>query len=452
MLAASKAIVGSLFNPYSHLGAALAARYDLSDPIGYTIGTGVKLLRDKSGNSEVNVLALNGAGGNYASSPDSSAISFPGDRSIICYWALNDYTPGAPFGNMAPGAQWGAAGNRSWGLEIAITTGQLQYFWSVDGTAALTANSTVNLPAVVADFQGVWIKVDHDVDNGASGNDVKFYTSFDGINYTQLGATVTGVGTTSVFNSTGPLEIGSRGGGLSSVAAGLIYRFRLLNGIGGTLVFDADFTRVAKLAASFSEFSSNAATVTINTSGDLGARICGARDLVQLTGSKQPTISGGGALFDGSNDFMQAASFALLKPATVYFLLRQIGFSNGVRLFDGSTADSSVLQQINPSPNLQIYAGSAIGPIAPAVGADAIVTALFNGAGSILRLNKSAPTFGDTGVGSMNGFTLGSSAGGANNSNVSAKEIPIFTTAHDASTQNRVVRFLAKRGNIAIAA
>ena len=70
--------------------------------------------------------------------------------------------------------------------------------------------------------------------NGSGGNDVKFYTSTDGTTWTQLGLTNTNPGTTSIYDSTAPVELGAFDGVGNNTA-----RFsaaQILAGIGGTLV------------------------------------------------------------------------------------------------------------------------------------------------------------------------------------------------------------------------
>jgi hypothetical protein len=83
-----------------------------------------------------------------------------------------------------------------------------------------------------------------------------------------LGTNVTGVVVASIFNSTSVLEIGSNTGGTASLAIGAFYEVKLYNsalGSGaGTPVFDANFALKPFGANSFTESSSNAATVTIN--------------------------------------------------------------------------------------------------------------------------------------------------------------------------------------------
>jgi hypothetical protein len=145
---------------------------------------------------------------------------------------------------------------RSWML-FTDTFGYLYFTWSTDGTAAnrRTAKSTVTLPA--GDGR-IALRATLDVDNGAAGCTVTFYTS-DTIagSWTILGAAVTAAGTTSVHGGTSDVEIGTANEGQGwnvsftlvnlfsadvDPFVGKVYGFELYNGIGGTLVADFDAT------------------------------------------------------------------------------------------------------------------------------------------------------------------------------------------------------------------
>lgn len=207
-------------------------------------------------------LYLPGVAGNYASAPDSAALDITGDIDIRCKVALDDWTP-----SVAPAIiskRSGVSTQFSYLLYLN-TNGTLGFGHSPDGTTNLLRSSTV--APTVSDGQTLWIRATLDVDNGAGGHDVKFYTSVDGITWTQLGATVTNAGTTSLFSGTAEVGIGGQFTGTSSLSKGKFYRAQILNGIGGTVAFDADFeTAITSLRqrGTFTESSANAATVTIN--------------------------------------------------------------------------------------------------------------------------------------------------------------------------------------------
>lgn len=138
-----------------------------------------------------------------------------------------------------------SANQRSWRVSVNAG-GYPQLEWSTDGalTGYVSAESTY--PGVPLSARTV-LRVTLDVNNGAAGNDVTFYTgeSMTGP-WTQIGAVVTTAGVTSVFASTSDLIIGTENGLGSPQAenrtvSANVHAFQLRDGINGTAVVDADF-------------------------------------------------------------------------------------------------------------------------------------------------------------------------------------------------------------------
>lgn len=120
--------------------------------------------------------------------------------------------------------------------------GRLVLGWSNDGSTILTAVSTERVPIRRGRLA---VRATLDVDDGASGHEVTFYTAdtIDG-SWTQLGDPVVDSGTTSVNTTTVAVEVGNIiGSGVSSSPiVGKLHGFRLLDGIGGGALADPDFT------------------------------------------------------------------------------------------------------------------------------------------------------------------------------------------------------------------
>ena len=182
-------------------------------------------------------LLLPGSTGNHGSSPDSASNSVTGDIDIRVLLAADDWTPAAQNTVLSKYTETG--NQRSYALAIE-TDGTLELRWSADGTAVITKASTA--APTVADGKPLWIRATLDVDNGAAGNDVKFYTSTDGKTWTQLGTTVTTATATSIFNSTAGLVLSGINAGTAEFLAGKVYYAEVRNGLNGALVatFDAD--------------------------------------------------------------------------------------------------------------------------------------------------------------------------------------------------------------------
>ena len=209
-------------------------------------------------------LYLPGINLNAATTPDAAVLDITGDIDLRCKVSLDDWTP-STLGVLI--SKYGAAGNRSYQFYVN-TTGTLEIAWTADGTTALTSTSTV-APTVV-DGATLWVRATLDVNNGASGNTTTFFTSTDGTTWTQLGTTVVKSGTTSIYSGTAQLAVGANSQStLTQTSRGDFFRAQVLNGIDGTVAFDANFeTSITSLEqASFTESSANAATVTINRSG-----------------------------------------------------------------------------------------------------------------------------------------------------------------------------------------
>lgn len=176
------------------------------------------------------------------------------------------------------------------------------------------------------------------------------------------------------------------------------------------------------------------------------------RHLIQATGSQQPLLqTDGSLLFDGSNDFMQTATFTLGQPTMLYMLFRQVTFTNGDLCCDGFTSTSGNILQDTTSPNLSISAGTtAATNTGLAVNTYGIASILFNGTTSSFTINKKTPVTGNAGTTAMAGFTLGSDSAGANNANIQVKEIILFAGAHDLTKQFSVVNYLSTIGGLGL--
>jgi hypothetical protein len=251
--------------------------------------------------TDTNYLYLPGVSGNYASIPDSAALDITGDIDIRVRVALDDWTPST--GNTLVNKANGAANDFAYYLEVG-STGALRFRYSADGTTRLDRLSTASVP--FADGSIGWVRVTLDVDNGAGSNVVSFFTAADSStmpsSWTALGTAVTTAGTTSIFASGQPLQLGGQNSGLAVNLSGKLYYVQILNGIGGTVVLDADFTTgiTSGGQTSFVESSSNAATVTINRSTSGRKSVAVVRPVWLL----------------GTDDFFQVADNDLLDFGT----------------------------------------------------------------------------------------------------------------------------------------
>lgn len=185
---------------------------------------------DVTGSAGLNFLNLPGAAGDYASTPDSVAVSITGDIDLRAL--------------AAPASAWGTGSGTfisKWNTgalqrsyTFGISGGFLNVLW-IDSAAGI--HTFTSLAPITGDASEVmWVRVTVDVNNGAAGHTVDFYTSTTGVSWTALGTSQTTAGVTDIIDSTAEVEVGARDLGLSVNYTGSVYQATIYNGIGGTLV------------------------------------------------------------------------------------------------------------------------------------------------------------------------------------------------------------------------
>jgi hypothetical protein len=272
---------------------------------------------------------LPGVVGNFLSVPDENALDITGDIDLRVQVALDVWTSAA----RALLSKW-VTGAFSYLLEMR-PTGSMRLTWN-DGSSNVNATSTV--VTGFAPNSVNWVRVTLDVDNGASGHDVNFFTSSDGVTWTQLGSTVTGGSTTSIFAGTATINVGARSNGLGDPSAGKFYRAQVLDGINGTTVLDIDCDAITDgSATSFQAVTGQTVTINRSTSGRKSVAV--------------PRRNGGGrSLFLlGTDDFFQCVdnwqhqllNFDAQDSFTVVAVVRQWATSPSGRTMIGKLSTSS---------------------------------------------------------------------------------------------------------------
>jgi hypothetical protein len=276
-----------------------------------------------------NYMYLPGITSNFASTPDAAALDITGDLDLRVNVALDDWTPSATQSLIAKST---GSSNVSYRFYVR-TDGKLEFAWSPTGTGAGIAGVASTVAPTITDGTALWVRFTFDVDNGAGGRTATFFTSTNGTTWTQLGTPVTTAGTTSLFSGSAPNEIGSINTGTADFARGKFFRAQVLNGINGTVAFDANFENsITSLnQASFTESSTNAATVTINRSGST-FRSAGVIDAGYLYPGATNTFS------NSTTDFL---NFGATQSFTVFFAARQwatpASFGNYINKKENST-------------------------------------------------------------------------------------------------------------------
>jgi hypothetical protein len=180
------------------------------------------------------------------STPSAAAVQVTGDLDVRWDVEPDDWDSG----NVVElGGKWGAAGQRSW--HAYLFAGSLRFGWTTNGTTEVLAAAPVQS---VVHPRRMCLRVTVDVDNGASGRSVAFYSgpSMAGP-WTPIGGTQTYPGTSATFSSTASLDLADVTGDTFLNSGCRIYAFELRSGIGGTVVANPTFTAVTPGATSFTD-------------------------------------------------------------------------------------------------------------------------------------------------------------------------------------------------------
>jgi hypothetical protein len=183
------------------------------------------------------MLVFPGVVGNNLTTPLVSSLQVTGDITLIAKfymtnWASQTSTVLARTTSVQQCYMW------------QMNTGSRMIFgWSPDGTPGNGKSFTSTAVPGTVNSAPIWMAITLDIDNGAAGNDLRFFYGSDGVAWTQIGSTVTTAGVTSIFAGTNLLTIGQRVDA-STPHTGRIYRVLINSGIGaagvpgGTTVFD----------------------------------------------------------------------------------------------------------------------------------------------------------------------------------------------------------------------
>ncbi len=142
-------------------------------------------------------------------------------------------------------SQWRfIAGQMSWAF--LILNGVPHIRWSQTTSSGLTANATAGLAG--PDKGRRALRVTIDIDNGAAGRTIRFYTAPTMAGpWTQLGADVVQAGVTAIGDGTAFLRVGAAAENNAWTwgrsGPSVVYGFELRNGINGALVADPEFTQ-----------------------------------------------------------------------------------------------------------------------------------------------------------------------------------------------------------------
>ena len=216
------------------------------------------------------VLSLPGTTGNDATVPDSPATSVTGDIDVRFDLAATVYA--APSTQYLVNKGTGGVGH-SWFWWIT-TDGKLQSAWIIGAATKFSGVSTTDLTTIVGNRGRVQGRVTRIAASGL----VSFYykATGDASSHSDWIADGTSNPDSGNLDDTATkVSVGAIDNDNTNMFVGNFYRAIIIDGIAGagTVVFDPVFTAEAPGTTSFTESSTQGATVTINQSGSPQAEI-----------------------------------------------------------------------------------------------------------------------------------------------------------------------------------
>ncbi|MFE7273046.1 hypothetical protein [Streptomyces sp. NPDC057623] len=206
--------------------------------------------------------------GSSATTPDAAAVSITGDIDVRFDATLDTWSSSSDAQLLELcGKHLVTGGQQSWVL-FAWTENRLVWRWSTDGSTTTQVTS----PRYALPASGrLAVRVTMDVNDGAGGHVVAFYTAPTLAGpWTQVGDPVTGLGTTSIFDSTAAVTVGDVSVLGFETPSGRVHGFELHSGIGGSVVANPDFTAQAVGVTSFADSAGR--TWTVNSPASISNR------------------------------------------------------------------------------------------------------------------------------------------------------------------------------------
>jgi len=233
-----------------------------------------------------------GVSGNYCSTPNAAAnLSIIGDWEFIFYGCIDSLTGSSElsitskYGLTNVGFQW--------------------YYTQSTGKFGFALNNNSYATSVTLASLGIAAKTDYyfKYTRNSTTGELKVYYSTDGISYTQIGATISGI-TGNITASTQPLNIGSFNA-TTSLFQGKIKRLTIATTIGGSPVVDFNPNTYNAATSQTSWVSATSETWTLN----IGTAVTGYKAVIV-----DKTI----VQYDGVDDRLSATGLSNRSVLTKY--------------------------------------------------------------------------------------------------------------------------------------
>jgi len=162
-----------------------------------------------------------------------------------------------------------------------------------------------------------------------------------------------------------------------------------------------------------------------------------AGPLVRL-GATGPVLQADGTLLFSGANYMEVQC-VMAQPYTIYFVGKHITYTGGA-IMDAGTVVRGMIEQYLNTPELSLYAngGRACTNAGFALNTYGILTAVFAGAASSLRVNETAAVAGNPGIGPPTGITLGGRSGSSSGTNIQVRDVIVRSGSDAAGTQTAI--------------
>jgi hypothetical protein len=269
----------------------------------------------------------------------------------------------------------------------------------------------------------------------SSSGIIQFFTSTDGITYTQLGSNISGF-TGSLFNGTEPIEVGGYFGGTINPYFGRVYQVTLANSIGGTPVVDFNPATYNASTSQTAWTSSTGEVWTINTG-------------TATTGYKGVLVDRTIVQGDGVDDLIKNTPFTTSANCTDYIAFEQFGWVNADFIIDGAVVDSIGLQQTTLIPNIRFEgAGGGLGVSNFIVNTLSLATILGTATpGSVNLFRNNTSLLGGGNKADSQGYTLFAKANSTSFSNASINTVIKALGQDDATRRTATYNFIKSLNN-----
>lgn len=145
--------------------------------------------------------------------------------------------------------------------------------------------------------------------------------------------------------------------------------------------------------------------------------------------------------FDGATSVMGPVAFTLTQPWTLFAAIQVDAYGANDRLFDALAVNNGTIYQSGGTPTINLYAqgGAAAANTSLTLGSWHVLTCVFNGASSLIRVDGANQTTGNPGAADPGGITMGAQSGGGNQCDMDVGEVIIYNSAESVAANEAML-------------